>query len=152
MMVKKLFLAGACALGLNSAAHADQHVVVLTGFSYFPAITYVDAGDTVIFVNESGETQTVVAKDSGWTVGPLDNEAEGALVVQEDTELLFFAAYCEEENVDAAGNCGQGIAGGNDQTADGSDTSVDTPDDTYGSYEGAPIKAEISFEPAPLNG
>lgn len=149
MMVNKLFLAGALALGLGTAAQADEHVVVLTGFSYFPAITYVHPGDTVIFVNESGETQTVVAKDSGWTVGPLDNEAEGALVVDDDTELLFFAAYCNEENVDAAGNCGQGTGQAN---TTGGDASVDTPDDTYGDYEGAPIKAEISFESPPLQG
>lgn len=148
-MVNKLLLASALAFGLGTAAHAKEHIIVLTGFSYFPAITYVDSGDTVIFVNESEETQTVVAKDSGWTVGPLDASSQGALVVEDDTELLFFAAYCDQTNVDAAGNCGQST-GGTDSGS--SNDAADTPDDIYGTYDGAPIKAEISFEAPPLNG
>lgn len=138
MMVKKSLIAAAMVAGLAQAAQADDHMIVLTGFSYFPAITYVSPGDTVVFINSSGEEQTVVGADAGWTVGPLSDDQEGSLVVTEETELRFFAAY-------------QNCAG---QSGDGDDTDAEDCDgeDDYGSYEEAPIRAEITFDAPPLNG
>lgn len=131
MKAKHLALAAVLTTGLSTAAHADEHMIVLTGFSYFPAVTYVVPGDTVVFINESGEEQTVVGKDAGWVVGPLTNEEEGVLVVTEETELKFFAAYQpEEEETD--------------------DTAAEDDED-YGDYEDAPIRAEITFETPPLS-
>ena len=134
MMVKKTLAAAICCLGLSGAAHAEEHMIVLTGFSYFPAVTYVAPGDTVVFINESGEEQTVVGKDAGWTVGPLNNEEQGSLEVTAETELKFFAAYVAESGSEA-----------------GDEDDEDSGED-YGSYEDAPIKAEITFDEAPLDG
>ena len=140
MMIKNALFAGAAALVMASAAQAEEHVVVLTGFSYFPSVVYVNSGDSVRFQNESGEEQTVVAKDADWIVGPLQNLAEGTLILTEETELRFYAAYggadCANENGGEDGNCGFG----NDPTVE----------DQYGDYEAAPIKAEITFDSAPL--
>lgn len=133
MVMKKSALALACAMGLASQAHAAEHTIVLTGFSYFPAVTYVSPGDTVIFVNSSGEEQTVVGKDAGWTVGPLQNDEEGALSVTQETELRFYAAHQEDVEGEAVDD-------------------EETAESEYGSYETAPIKAEITFDEPPLNG
>ena len=138
-MVRKWYFAGVAILGMSAAAQAEEHTVVVTGFSYFPAVVYAQPGDTIRFVNESGEEQTVVGKDAGWIVGPLQDLEEGHLTVEQETELAFFAAY--EEFVDADGD------GVNDLEAGGE---TEAPADEYGSYENAPIKAEITFVEPPL--
>ncbi len=129
MLPKRIFTAGAFSLLMAAPAMAEEHVVILTGFSYFPAITYAQPGDTVRFVNQSGDEETVVGRDVGWVIGPLQDQEEGMLTVNEETELAFFSAYiaCEAEP------CGE---------------ASDDPssDEEYGTYEDAPIKAEITFE------
>ena len=146
MMVNKSLIAAAMLLGTATTALAEEHTVVMTGFSYFPAVTYAGPGDKIYFVNESGETQTVVGRDSGWTVGPLAANESGYLIVSEETELKFFAAYgaCENGNAGEDGNCGFG----NDDDGDGI---IDEEEMEYG-YDNAPIKAEITFDSPPLNG
>ncbi len=152
MMLKTAKFAAAFALGMATAAQAEDHTIVVTGFSYFPAVTYVLPGETVTFVNESGEEQTVVGKDAGWVVGPLADGADGSLTVTEETELKFFSAYqnCENGNEGTDVNCGSG----NDPDPASTDpaTGTDGPTEQYGNYEDAPIKAEITFDAPPLNG
>ncbi len=128
-MVRNWYLAGAAALSIATvnAANAEEHFIVVTGFSYFPAVTYAQPGDTIRFVNESGEEQTVVGKDAGWVVGPLQNLEQGELTVDQETELSFYAAYED-------GGAEEPVGGGEDPAVD------------YGSYENAPIKAEITFD------
>lgn len=133
MLPNKLILAGALGLAMAAPLAAEQiaateHVIVLTGFSYFPAVTYAHPGDTIRFVNESGGFETVVGKDAGWYIGPLANAEQATLVVTEDTELAFFSAY---------GLCTQGQGGG---TCGNGQDSTDA-----GTFEGAAVKAEISF-------
>ena len=141
-MVKNWYIASAVALGMAAAttAQAEEHIVVVTGFSYFPAISYVASGDTVRFVNESGEEQTVVGADVGWVVGPLQDQEEGTLTVTEETELRFFSAYADT-------SCNNGDSGTDGNCGDGNDEDPD-----YGDYDDAPIKAEITFDAAPLDG
>lgn len=132
-MVKTWQLAGATLLGMTAAAtaQAEEHAVLVTGYSYFPAVVYAQPGDQIRFINGSGEEQTVVGKDAGWTIGPLQHQEEGTLLVQEETELAFYSAYAEFVDAD-----GDGVN--------------DVEGDEYGSYENAPIKAEITFLPPPL--
>lgn len=135
MLLKTLLRASALSLALALPAQADstgrEHIIIVTGFSYFPAITFAKPGDTVRFVNQSGGTETVVGRDTGWIVGPLEDQQEGALVITEETELAFFSAYQD---------CGACTAGEEDPDADSGTT------DPYGSYDDAAIKAEISFD------
>lgn len=123
-MFKKCYFAAATIVGLAGTAHAEEHMIVLTGFSYFPAITYAKPGDTVRFINRSGEPQMVVGKNAGWMVGPLDDQAEATLAVDQETDLSFFAAY------------GDWSEGG-----DGAD---------YGDFNSAMVRAEIIFANAPV--
>lgn len=80
-------------LALAAPVAAEEHTVILTGFSYFPAITYAEPGDTIRFVNQSGESETVVGRNSGWLIGPLADSEEATIIVTEETELAFFSAY-----------------------------------------------------------
>lgn len=151
-MKPTMFLtAGVFNLLLAVPALANEHVIIVTGFSYFPAVTYAKSGDTVRFINQSGGPETVVGRDTGWVIGPLNDLEEGELVVNEETELAFFSAYkdCSNGSDGEDGNCGLG----NDstQTTTTSGTSTGTNDagtdfDPYGTYEEATIKAEITFE------
>lgn len=119
-MLKNLHIAGALVLGMTSAAQAEEHLVVLTGFAYFPGVIYAHPGDTVRFINESGQEQTVVGKDADWVIGPLGDNEEASIKINAGMELLFFAAHDD--------------------------------DDDFGTYEQAPVRAEITFENPPLNG
>ncbi|THH37118.1 hypothetical protein E4Z66_09300 [Aliishimia ponticola] len=130
-MIKIWQFTGAVALCIASVAHSEEHRVVLTGFSYFPSVVYAQPGDSVIFINESGEEQTVVGRDTGWVVGPLGDQQEGQLTINEETELAFFAAYAAEED---------------------DDTDETSPNSEYGDYDEAPIKAEITFDEPNLSG
>lgn len=143
MLPKKTLAAGLLSLTLTTPALADEHIVIVTGFSYFPAITFAQPGDTVRFINQSGRTETVVGRDTGWVIGPLDDLEEGELTITEETELAFFSAYkdCENSADGSDGNCGLG----DEEPAAGDDGS-----EPYGNYEEATIKAEISFDPAPV--
>jgi plastocyanin len=134
-MIRNWQLAGTVAFGIvaASAAQAEEHAVVVTGFSYFPAVVYAEPGDTIRFINESGEEQTVVGKDAGWTVGPLADMEEGTLTVDQETELAFYSAYAEFVDMN-----GDGVSDPGSET-------------DYGSYENAPIKAEITFLEPPLS-
>lgn len=138
-MGMKWQLAGAAALGIATAAtaQAEEHSVVVTGYSYFPAVVYAQPGDAIRFINESGEQQTVVGKDAGWVVGPLQDLEEGYLTVEQATELAFYSAY--QEFVDENGD---GV----------NDAETGAEDDGYGSYENAPIRAEITFDAPPQEG
>ena len=76
--------------GITSPLIAEEHMVVVTGFSYFPEIVYVQPGDTVLFINKSGTDQTVFARDGSWVVGPLPNNGEASLTITGQTELNYF--------------------------------------------------------------
>ncbi len=150
MLPKKTLVASLLSLAFTTPALANDHIVIVTGFSYFPAITFASPGDTIRFVNQSGRSETVVGRDTGWVIGPLEDLEEGELVVTEETELAFFSAYkdCSNEADSSDGNCGLGNDDTGDAIASGDGTTSDP--DPYGTYEEATIKAEISFDPAPL--
>ena len=98
----------------------SPQALLLTGFAYFPGVIYAHPGDTVRFINESGQEQTVVGKDADWVIGPLGDNEEASIKINAGMELLFFAAHDD--------------------------------DDDFGTYEQAPVRAEITFENPPLNG
>lgn len=124
-MLAKLKLAAIATACWVSSAQAETHIIVLTGLSYFPAITYAQPGDTVIFINESGQSQTIVAKQADWTIGPLAIAEESSLQVTQETELQFYPVNCTNPN-DQTKSCGLG--GSN-----------------------ARIKPKITFDPPPLD-
>lgn len=156
MLPKKFLTAGALSLAMAGPALAqeyNEHIVIVTGFSYFPAITFAQPGDTVRFINQSGDAETVVGRDTGWVIGPLQDQEEADLVVNEETELAFFSAYkdCTNGADSSDDNCGLGNDTASTTTGDQTITNDqgDEVQDPYGTYEEATIKAEISFD-API--
>ncbi|MGB7240612.1 MAG: hypothetical protein WBC93_00815 [Sulfitobacter sp.] len=85
----------------STAAFAEQHDVAILGESYFPTITYLAAGDTVLFTNESDVNHKIVANDASWTSGEILPEGAFVLTVVEDMELSFtgFDIFNEEDGI-----------------------------------------------------
>lgn len=71
--------------GLATQAFGEEHVVIVTGFAYFPEVIHVEPGDSIRFVNKSGTDQIVAALDGTWVIGPMPNEAEATLAVTRQT-------------------------------------------------------------------
>lgn len=145
MLFSKLVAASALSLALATPALANDHVVIVTGFSYFPAVTFAEPGDTVRFLNQSGGPETIVGRDTGWVIGPLNDQEEGELVVTEETELAFFSAYmdCTEGSATQDAGCSTSRDA---PTTTGDAASSAAPQNPYGNFEDAVIKAEISFD------
>ncbi len=74
----------------GSVAHAEEHIVMVLGSSYFPAIAYVDPGDTVRFVNASETLHIVSGSDGDWTTGIMQSYEEVVIPVVADMTLTYF--------------------------------------------------------------
>ena len=56
-------------LGCSDDQHA--HVVDVQNFTYSPAQTELDVGDTILFVNHDVVPHTATARDSSWDTGEI---------------------------------------------------------------------------------
>ncbi len=54
---------------LGSAASAAEHLIYVQREGYFPSITYLDSGDTLKFVNNTGYG-VKIRKNNGYTLSP----------------------------------------------------------------------------------
>ncbi|MDF3415690.1 hypothetical protein HKX54_14550 [Sulfitobacter sp. M57] len=87
---RKSALAFASALSLlASTAQAEEHVVLVLDGSYFPSLVYASPGDTIVFQNDSDNSQTVSGPEGSWTSGPMSPDAEYSLQLEETTPLTF---------------------------------------------------------------
>lgn len=80
------------AFTLASAATAAEHNILVLPDTYFPETTYLSPGDTVRFINISGDEHTIVAANEAWTIGPLQIEEEYTMVVDSEIERTFHNA------------------------------------------------------------
>ncbi|KIN61932.1 hypothetical protein Z946_788 [Sulfitobacter noctilucicola] len=88
------YRSGICALAVATsfiagAAQAESHVVLIMEGGYFPAVTYVSAGDEVIFRNESGATHEMGGPEDVWSSGPIGMDGTYHLSLSEETPLVF---------------------------------------------------------------
>jgi len=88
------------ALSLATAAQADEHVVLILPDAYFPKITYMDAGDTIRFINASGSTHNIIAKNDSWALGPIAVDAEVTMVIDNTIQKTFYDADQTDDNGD----------------------------------------------------
>ncbi|MEL7167048.1 MAG: hypothetical protein AAFY52_01570 [Pseudomonadota bacterium] len=79
-------------LGVATVAIAAEHEILILPNTYFPETTYLNPGDQVRFINDSGDTHTIVAANEDWTIGPLDPEEEYVLMIDEEIERTFHNA------------------------------------------------------------
>ena len=103
MGFKHVFASAFFAAIASSPALSEQHMVIVTGFSFFPETVYVQPGDTVLFINKSGEIQTVTARDGSWRVGPIANEDEAVLTINTDTVLDYRGHSTSQTEADPIG-------------------------------------------------
>lgn len=92
MLRKTLSLAVTATLVSASFATAEEHVILYLGDAFFPQITYVDAGDTLKFVNASSNTMNVVSSDSAWAIGPIAVDGSDTVDVTAGMALEFVDA------------------------------------------------------------
>ena len=83
----------ACLLSLGATGLAAQdHTILIMPDAYFPDITHVDIGETILFVNTTSETQNIVAVDEAWSVGPIAPQGEVMFDVLEGHDTEYFNA------------------------------------------------------------
>ncbi|WP_299691614.1 hypothetical protein [uncultured Tateyamaria sp.] len=80
------------ALIFATTAMAAEHNILILPDTYFPETTYLNPGDTVKFINISGDEHTIIAANEAWTIGPLDAEEEYSMVVDSEIERTFHNA------------------------------------------------------------
>lgn len=73
-----------------SPALADEHVVIILGSAYFPEKTTLEQGDTVRFVNVSGEDHIVVHKEGLWATHKMAEGEELLVTVEANMAGAFF--------------------------------------------------------------
>lgn len=92
-MKRALFIATTLAgLGMASVANAAEHEILILPDAYFPETTYLDPGDQVKFINESGDVHTIVASSGSWSIGPLNAGQEHILTIDNEIERTFHNA------------------------------------------------------------
>ncbi|WP_299777927.1 hypothetical protein [uncultured Roseobacter sp.] len=62
-------------------AHAEERVIMILQTAYFPSRTAFEPGDTLRFVNVSGQAHTVSSSEGIWTTGAIEHGDEITLKV-----------------------------------------------------------------------
>jgi plastocyanin len=98
----KTMTKGACAVAAVMsfsavAAHADNHVIEIVDGNYLPVISYVSAGDSLIFDNETEHTHVINGPDDSWTSGPIAPGASFVLDIDSEMALTFSGESAEGE-------------------------------------------------------
>ena len=89
-------LGGATAAMFLSASLAQAgatHEVDIVGDSFFPPLVYAEAGDTILFKNNSNSTHTATAADESWTTGDIPPGAAVSMEIEGDMTLSFASDY-----------------------------------------------------------
>ncbi len=63
------------------ASSAEQYRIMVMDQAFFPEVSYIAAGDVLIFVNMSGQTRDITASDESWVVPALADGLEASLIV-----------------------------------------------------------------------
>jgi len=83
-------LAVTAALFATHAAAATEHTVLILPDAYFPQITYVSSGDTVRFINMSGQEHDVIAEGEAWAIEDIQDTSEAVISITSDMEATFY--------------------------------------------------------------
>lgn len=121
-MIKPMLLSlAALSAGIASSASAEEFVILMEEGAFYPEISYLVPGDTVIFTNNNDGTVEAIASDTSWRSGQLGIGDSFALSVTGDTTRVFSYASNPEIvgtiSFDLAplGNVDEDGAGGSDE-------------------------------------
>ena len=92
-------LAVTAALFATHTAAATEHTVLILPDAYFPQITYVSSGDTVRFINMSGQEHDVIAEGEAWTIVGIQDTSEAVISVTSDMEATFYNKNSSNQGV-----------------------------------------------------
>lgn len=99
-MMRKTTLAALVMLTSATAAAAEEHVILYLGQAFFPSVTHIQPGDTIRFVNSSGQATQIAGENSDWSVGPLSPNQEQVIPVASGMSETYFATQPEGEDED----------------------------------------------------
>ena len=102
MLRKTTLMAGLAALFLSTPVQAVELQILVLPDAYFPQTSYVTAGDTLVFLNESDVAITVTTVDEQWTTGPLGNNQSSTITVVAGKTTDFFHEGSEDEKGEPA--------------------------------------------------
>lgn len=85
---------GAATLAQSALAdgHATTHTVLIKGFAFEPANLTINAGDTVVFVNEDNAPHTATADNGTFDTGRLGRGSSAGLTFQNAGTFGYFCA------------------------------------------------------------
>ncbi|KEJ88073.1 hypothetical protein [Sulfitobacter donghicola] len=109
-MLSKFFMraaiTAAALTGTAGSASAEEYHVLMMEYAFFPEISYVQPGDTIVFENLSGSTRSVLADDASWLVADLADGSSAVLNVVEGmpNKYVSMVPGGAGDEVDADGN------------------------------------------------
>lgn len=85
---------GVCALAAaialwGGAVHAGTHLVMIVDGGYFPAVTYAQPGDILVFENFSEAAHTVKGPEDTWVSDSIPVDGKFTLAIEEGMPLTF---------------------------------------------------------------
>ena len=72
---------------------SQTHTVIISEFEFSPAVLEVEAGDTVIWVNNDIVPHTATARDGSWDTGFIDSNESKQVLVQANQTLSYYCLY-----------------------------------------------------------
>ncbi|SDF60950.1 hypothetical protein SAMN04489759_102559 [Sulfitobacter delicatus] len=82
--------------GATGALAEARNVLIVDG-AYFPALTHVQPGDQLVFINNSTTNHTITGANDAWTSGPIPVLGSYTLDVDADTPETFTGAGSEAD-------------------------------------------------------
>lgn len=128
--------AAALALGLISgSAYATEHEVAIVAGAFYPEITYVQPGDTVVIYNADDEPRKVFGDAFHFVTPNLHTGEEYTLTVTEGMPNEYFGKSFADD--DSGESFGEGVTDA-EQIADSDE-------------DGKKMRGVLSFAPPPLD-
>ena len=84
--------AGALAMTFSaSAAHADNHIVLIMDGGFFPAVIYAHPGDSITFTNSSEISQILQGPQQIWMSHSVPVDGSYTLDLDANTPMVFYS-------------------------------------------------------------
>lgn len=131
-MLRKIAAALAFTLWAMPASAAQHEVLILDG-AFFPAITHVQPGDTVVFVNMDQRPRRVFGENYGFTSPMIRREQSWALNIVANMRNEYYSKSFHE--YETSYPIGEGSGSG--------ETHADT------TSSGSPMRGILSYAPPP---
>ncbi len=76
-----------------SQEKVQTHRVIISGFQFTPENLQVNAGDTIIWINQDIVPHTATAVDKSWDTGIIVSMGQRKLIVTESQSLSYYCFY-----------------------------------------------------------